>query len=272
MKKLVCISLLMSLACLCNAAFYTWDNTSGNGYYDSLTNWNPDLAAWDAGADYLVDSTDTYGVATVDEYVDVRMNRFKLATAFDGDAQMDMTDGKIFAERIYMGTGANRHAIFNQTGGTFISNKNVNLGYTDSAVTYNMNGGLLEYKGAWGYYLKVGADDTAVVNFNMMSGEVHGHLLSFGALGKITMTGGKMKFTNSDLGDYSATLWDFINAGKIVTTEGLAFSVTYDAAEILPFADGAYEVTGVTTLEVVPEPATLLLLGIGGAVITRRKK
>lgn len=272
MKKLVLITFLTAIASLCPAAYYFWDNSAGNGYYDGLTNWDPDLTAWDSASDYMVDDTDTYGKALIDQYVDVKMNRFKLATAVDGDAEIDMTAGKVFAERIYLGTGTNRHAIFKQTGGEFMSNKNVNLGYTGSEVTYNMYDGLLEYKGAWGYYLKVGADDASTVNFNMMGGEVHGHLLSFGALGKINMTGGVMKFTNADAGDYTSTLQGFIDGNKIVTDPGLAFKITYDATEVLPFAGGAYEVTGVTTLQVVPEPATMLLLSLGGAMIIRKRR
>lgn len=254
LKKL---SILVLAVCFTTNVFsaYTWDNDSADNMLDTLSNWDPDLAGWIDTEDYIVDDTDNLGGAVlVDNTVDVAMNRFKMGSVTAGNAAVDMTGGIIAATRIYMGEGGSAmNVTFDLSGGELRSSKNVNFGFSGAEVTFNMSGGLLQYKDKYGYTLYIGKDNLSTVNFNLSGGEVRGDDLVIDALGTLDITGGKMIFT----GDDETYLEGLYSSGKITNSSGEGLDIT--------FADG------VTTVELVPEPACIALLGIGSIFLRRRK-
>ncbi|HBG25466.1 MAG: hypothetical protein A2Y10_09835 [Planctomycetes bacterium GWF2_41_51] len=275
-RRLIVLLVLCIITSVAPAALYYWDNGGGDRNIDTLTNWNPDLTAWETGSDYFINNTNSFGGSViVDSSVNLTTYRFQMGTtANSGISVLDMTDGFIRTDYYsQFGIKVGTNVTVNQSGGTWRNYRGVDLGYAGSQATYNLSGGILEYRLTGSYYLKVGGDGISTATFNLSDeGLVKGNLLSIGALSKIDITGGVMKFTGGTGADYTSTLQAYITSGKITNSSGEGLRITYNHDEVISLSDGSYEVTGVTTLELIPEPATLVILGLGSILAIRRKR
>ena len=239
------------------------------------------------GGRAYINNTDTLGGdVLIDSLVDMTMPRFGMAQAENSTVGVQMTGGTILVSSYsYFGFQPGASLTVTQSGGRFMVGKNLSLGKLGGTGTWNLSGGLLEGKGAFktggglvAYAVQVGADDISAATINLSGdGLLAGQALTMGALGLIDLTGGAMKFTGftDDVlmtgSDYTQHILDLITAGKIINSTGEGLSVSYDPAEVLSFGGGAYSVAGVTTVTLIPEPATMAILALGGVLIRRKK-
>jgi hypothetical protein len=99
---------------------------------------------------------------------------------------------------------------------------------------------------------------------NLTGGELKTYRLYIDDVSSIiNINGGVLKVGGDAYEDGNgmvAELTDMINAGKIATDNPLGLDVYHNEAE------------GLTYVEMVPEPATIALLGIGAVLLAKRRK
>jgi len=184
----------------------------------------------------------------------------ELGWAAHGYNSLTITGGYLEPDRIYSGGGENpAHTAIDISGGEL----NVNLSplgyYAGTTTTVNMSGGIWDNAGLFSF---AGNGD---VTFNMSGGNLHlGNYLYMPGDGTVSGRGyanpsnGSLNFSGGVITideDWSAANGNILGQAWFNDMTGGA-AATWDGS--------------VTT--VIPEPATLCLLGLGGGLLLKRKR
>jgi len=73
------------------------------------------------------------------------------------------------------------------------------------------------------------------------------------------------------LGSHTSTINDFINVSNRITIDTAGFN-TVEFGTPVVFEDGGYTYVGIENLTIIPEPASLALLGLGGLLVGTRQR
>ena len=200
---------------------------------------------------------------TEDVVVDGSVNEVHPTAEFGfGDFQFNsltVTGGYLEGDRIYGGS-VQDHVItisgghLKDAGGVTI------LGY-DFNTTVNMSGGILESAGL----LAIGRSGTTT-EFNMSGGQL---LIGAGGTANIWMPGGDGQYgtpgvLNFSGGEIAITGQDWSAGGRDILGQAWFNDQSGNAQAVW---DGA-----TTTVSLIPEPTSLVLMGLGGLMILRRRR
>ena len=130
----------------------------------------------------------------------------------------------------------------------------------------------------WGYHFVMGPDATGAINIGGLAPDTSYELYLYSSAGlpqSMNYQGSKFTFDGG-------TTWDEVVSGDALTyVEGenyLVVNATSDAAgniagtwAPIPGANG-YNAAAFNGIQIIPEPMTLSLLGIGGLALLRRKR
>lgn len=269
MKKLIsCLLLLFIVSSVSQAAILNNDTiASGNwtnpaiwsqGYVPGTNPANQDKARFSAGTILTVDSTvSTFklfgfgGELHVQSGAEINMDDF-ISIAENASSKMIMTGGTINVtapDKIKFGKGGNSATGTTITGGV-INSGPFDIGFKDSSNVIDF-GGTAVANLTW---LKM--DGSGTNDFNMTGGTINGYdILLATATNSINLTGGEINLTYDafQIKDTAETWADY-------------------KARIVGYNIGTYTVDDIEqTITIVPEPATLALLGIGGVLLRKRK-
>jgi hypothetical protein len=245
--------MVMSITSIVNALDIKWDGGGGNTLWSNPLNWVGDVVP-PAGYRVLIDSA----AATVD-YDISSISITKMLIGSTSGATINFAAGSMTNPSYWIiGQGANVFGTVNITGADVsLSTRDFNLGAVSGTGYANISAGLLTVTGAGtGVGLSVSFDATSSGELNISgTGKVVAKQLTMNGNGLINIAdAGILQLT----GDVSSQVNSFITAGKIKAYDGTGVvNVSYDGANTIVSA-------------VVPEPATMLLVGLG--ILCIRKK
>jgi len=285
LRKFVCVAAILCIVAGSATAKVEWTNAGGNQLWSNASNWMdpggmpivPDYWAEVAGIDVgipgpIID-------ATVNQTYPGAMG-INIGDSGDGTATVTMTGGVLEAgtqgTATYGGTGwivigfgdgsnPNCHGVLNmedgvinarwdlmlsahgggdgtvnQSGGTIYAHR-LYVGWGGGTGQYNLDDGLLVFPWA------PGSNDNAG----------NGTAISIYETGNIDIEDGQMHI----IGDWRDAIGQFITDGKITGNDGT----------VTPVVNYDDMVAGYTVVY-VPEPVSMLLIGLGGTVLLRRRK
>ena len=261
MKTKMCVLVLLVMLVCANSTFAAWDYFNGN----NGQNWSTDTS-WSLGhAPYAGDYAQiSHNDAVIIDGEAAACTGFYLGTrvvAGVTSSALEVKSGSLAVSSTAM-IGSLMPATVTVSGGQVSFNGLTYLGYnTGNNVTLEITGGKVSTK-----QLQMGRVAGITTNVNIYDNgtlevNTNANGFYFGAGGgTVDIKGdGVLKW----IGDHTLALdWYRDEKGYIVTTEAgkTVGNSVYD------------EVTGYTTMQVVPEPMTMAILGLGGLFLARRKK
>ena len=252
-KKMFVLGVCVLVLAFASSALATqvWDGGGAGDSWSTATNWSGDAVPTSGDDVYFGDwTTASAGPAVVDGlgfggtvYLGNRVE--------GGPSYLNVDGGSLaLAGNAYMGMGAGSNGTLTVNSGSVSVGGATIIGEAGSG-TLVMNGGTLT--STW-QVLFGNAGGTGHVQLDGGTMDVHSLIMTSGTM---DITGGllKMKW------DYTPSINAFVAAG-LITGYGGSGSVVVEY-------DTATEYTMVTA---VPEPATMMLLGLGGLGLLRRKR
>ena len=266
-KKLLVVVLVLGLAGSTFAATYGWDNGNGNRLWTDPINWDADILPGAGDVIYITDSTAAgngpilYGTASAKEI-------YGFSSVISGGGEMLVDGGtlNIISGLKFSWNNDQKNTLTIQNGGLVdllaggISDLNLamdhyNYGYINilSGSTFRTDSVVMA---PWG-----GATGDTVSEINI-SGP--GSLLEVNAM--LFINGSASGHTTVDVSDGGVLAWKgsrigeinaYVAAGKITADGG--------AGTVVVWEDGTFTYA-------VPEPATMMLLSLGGLALIRRKR
>jgi len=278
-RKLICLISLVLLLGLANSATadaISWVAEGMDSDYMNMFNWNPmgvpasimegEIEVYENGA--LIETwngtanvTPDYwpvlsGVAPI-----IREVQMGYAEAVGNYGELEIATGGVLTTTgdVRFGYNADTSGVLNITGGSLYIGDDLYIGKYGDAVL-NMTAGYMRLTDATSSWAK---ELTGTVAFNLSGGIMDFDIWNTGA--------GTVDFKISDDGVFKLAGWqveyvynDLIDTGII---HGLGFGVGN------PGGVGAYYDGGEDkTIVLVPEPATMLLFGLGSLFMLRRKR
>lgn len=273
--KVTLLMILVVFSMVAGAGEVWWGNanqspTGGNGDWGTASNW---------GAQVLPGSRDSVGInSNSSPYPTLSSGDYTvtdLLVGYWGDGGMTMSGGNLnisnlFAVGYYGGSGTS-NAVFTMDGGVIGGNgapAQLWIGYHTNAWnpsngTLNVNDGLINVQ--WALNVGGGASNT-VGHLNIAGGQVNlTQMLNVAAGSNVDISGnGVLSLWNRWGGKSRAQVQAMIASG-LITGNGIVGNV-----QITDF-DAGDGFTGFA-LTAIPEPATMILLGLGGLSLLRRRK
>lgn len=274
----VLLMALMVFSVAANAADVWWGNpnqspTGGNGDWSTASNWGP-LALPGANDSACINSN-------ASPYPTLSSGSYTVTNVLDGywgSGGMTMTGGSLgvsnlFAVSYDAGSGAN--ATFTMTDGLIGSLSNTNndpgqlwIGYGNQSWykgngTMNMSGGRFDVR--WAMNVGGGAGNTVGV-LNLSGGQINlWQMLNVASGSNIDLSGAGTLALWNRWGSFKTRdqIQAMITSG-LITGNGVVGNV-----QITDFANGD---GGTGFALTIPEPATMILLGLGGLGFIRRRK
>ena len=250
-RMYVCLSVVVVL-CLAGSSYaaVNWTGAGLNDSWDLVGNWDTRVPLASDSTYVKASSMSGSTVGPVISSTGSACRNLSVEVGAATEITMEMTGGTLDlyfagASNCYfrLGAGASSGtAIFNMSGGTLTVDVDSNLYASGSngyvRVGYGYNGAITM------------TDDAAIYAWDLLIGAgTDGVDLSDDAM--IVLKG-----------DDTSAIEDFITGGVLTSNGRTVNNVTYSYDEQ----------TGLTTITAIPEPATLLLLGLGGLAMIRRKR
>ena len=251
-RKAVCLFslvLLLSIASVASAATWWYSAAGGTGgiWTDPNNWWTLTVPTNNTGAGVYNDmSTGSPGLL-INSSMTIDINDLSIGvwgqSGFPGVAcELDMTGGSLTIHNDYM-----------------IGNLGWNWGkYALGVVT--MTGGSTTVDGT----LKVGM--SGIGHLKLVDGTIQADALSMGTVDTTI-------YVNGYTGDNTLNIWrgKLILLGNLSSVDARVVAYGGVAGASLVFNYGA-DVAGYTTITAIPEPATIMLLGLGGLAMLRRRR
>jgi hypothetical protein len=281
------------------AGTYTWEGTTGN--FDDLTSWDPDVVAWttsdrvkfasadtdvtmNTAHDFSGGEFDLYGGATLRLVDGADLSLRKLYLGDGGVGNLIQTGGAFTLDNDYCyigdGGGVGNYTI---SGGSFYAKK---LGISNSTGTFTVVGDAMTQLSTDRLYLgrdKDGNVGTATLDFQVAATGV----TPIGIEGDdfyIESTANLLVSTTAILGTDDIVLFNNLRDNKPIKGSGVFGSLNGgSAAEGTQITLGgnlyeltyAYDISGNAANDValvyVPEPTTMLLMGLGGLLFLKKR-
>ena len=272
MKKLSCLICLLALvfafANAANATIYTWSDASGVDHsFATLANWSPTPTTINPLVDdFLVNYLAGKSGPQIGTGVNFAVYRFKVGNVAASEAAVvTINGGSLTSNReTYLGVVSGAAGTIDMYSGSFIDNKSLYICYAATG-TVNLHGGDFYVKTGYSYTTTVGTGTTEA-RLNILGGNfTAGNGLIVGTNGLVNITEGALRVA----GDYRSQIEALVNSGKIgsygIYGDLSKFSISYNSDT----ASADYNKTLITA---IPEPATMILLGLGAAALSRRNR
>ena len=255
-KKLIVLVCLLAITSSAWAGGGLWHNFGTDSLWSTPANWQGGAAPSSAEAGYITYDWCPWGEPVIDDGIAAVASQVIVGWAAfgEGDVTLNVDGGSLTTPDLWLGldgTLAN-HGILDMTDGTVTVSSTLAIGFNTGKGTINMSGGTINVTGnlalpnAGGY----GA-------INLYDGliDITGGFIPTDGSYHIEIQEGTMKIA----GDYEALVYYWASQGW--------WTGYGDPAKIVASYDAGSNVTTVT-----PEPATMVLLSLGGMALLRRKR
>ena len=278
---LLVILAVFSVAANAGEVWWGWAGqspTGGNGEWGTARNWGSGVLPGAADSACINQNGDPYPTLSSGSY-----GVTNTLIGYWGNGGMMMTGGSLGVSNLFavgyeggVWNGPASNAVFTMNDGLIGDLSNTNndpgqlwVGYSNFASyktngTMNMNGGRVDVR--WNINVGGGAGNT-VGHLNLDGGQIHlWQTLNIAAGSNLDLGGGTLSIWNKDGGKTRAEIEAMITGG-LITGNGIVGNV-----KITEFDNLQNDGKNGFALTVLPEPATMVLLGIGGLGLIRRRK